>query len=924
MPEARETTTVGSEGRDAAFPIRLLTPGTELGSRYEVRSVLGRGGTAVVYAAWDRELRRPVALKVLRGDRVSEGMLKRLRREAAVARDAASPHLVRVFDIGQAGEAIFLTMELVEGESLRERVARGPLPEDEALGITKQVLRGLSALHELGIVHRDVKPGNVLLTPDGVAKLADFGLALDTESDESRATQTGGLIGTVEYLAPEQAVGGDVDGRSDLYAAGVMLFEMLAGEVPFRRGTSIATVLAHLNERARELRVVRPATPRWLSEVVVRLLSKEPADRYGSARAVLAALERREAGRRVLRPARRGLAAAAALIAVALLAFVRGAWPSRTVARFVSAGAVGIRALDEGGRVLWERADVLEPGLTALVRGRSSSRPRIVALRHAPGAPPVGPEGVPLAFLSHSTGSVERELRLAAPGLEDFPGEPARFSPAEVRALDLDDDGEDEVLATLVHFNSAPSYVVLVEPAREESRVVFAGTGYHYVAGAVDLDGDGRREVVLHGTANGLGWYTSVAAVPAAPTPVQARRSPRADIPPVFSPDLPPASGAEERAWYTLVAPPASDAVQRSTARLDPRGRRLVLDGDQRWEFTLDGFRVGATDAEALGGRREKRRKAYQDLRSARIAARTEAWTDGLRHAREAVLAAGGAGEPFLEEWARRTEASLLVRSGAAEDGVARFEELMRTTKVPSLVAFDAGRALQLAGELRRAVDWYVRLAGGAGFGLGRNPWEALEGAVLALTELGRFDEAATVVARFRGAFGEGPTHASQYAAFVDWRRGATPEPARFEADSALDLHRYWALEARLSSGEGPAEVVASFQPVADQPNAVGDLRRLLRADLRMQAGAPAGVVLDAARTAYAGLRGARTQEPIARAHLDVATERFCRIAEAAGKSDEADEAREFVKRVWGKPERHRPDPGTRLAAPGAPKSERR
>ena len=913
MTEARETTTFGGEGGEAgqvAFSVRLLAPGTELGSRYEVRSVLGRGGTAVVYSAWDRELKRPVALKVLRADRVSEALLKRLRREAAVARDAASPHLVRVFDIGQAGEAVFLTMELVEGESLRERLARAPLAEDEALGIAKQVLRGLAALHGLGIVHRDVKPGNVLLTPSGVAKLADFGLALDTESDETRATQTGGLLGTVEYLAPEQAVGGEVDGRTDLYAAGVMLFEMLTGDVPFRRGTSIATVLAHLNERARELRAVRPGTPRWLSEVVARLLSKQPADRYATAELVLDALERRRAGRAdsfSTRRRRAAMAMAAALAGVAIVAILRTSRGEGELPRIVArTGAPGIRVTDEAGKVLWERDDVGGPALAAFVRGRRPGDLRLAALRYVPGSLPVGPEGALLSFLSPSTGSVEREVRLSAPGGDDFPGEPARFTPNELRALDLDGDGEDEILATLVHLDSAPSYVVLCEPAREASRVVFIGTGYHFVSGAVDLDDDGRKEVILHGTANGLGWYMSVAAVPAAPMPERARRSAQADMPPVSSPDLFPPSIPEGPSWYTLVGPPYTDAARRSEPRLDGRRKRLVIDGDERLELTLDGFRTGPADVPAPDGRGDKRRRAYQGLRSARLAARTAAWADGLRHVGEAVRFAAGAGEPFLEEWARRTEAGLLVRSGAVEEGVARFEKVFGTTEVPALVAFDAGRSLHLAGELQRAAEWYARVAGGAGYGVGRNPWEALEGAVLALAELGRFDDARQVVGRFRAAFGEATPATPAYAAFVDWKRGVAPEPSRFDVGAARDLHRYWKVEARLSSGEAPAAVLASLDPTGDQPNAIGDLRRLLRAELRIRAGAPASEVLDAARTAYSGLRGARAHEPIARAHLDLATQRFARIADSAGKRVEAAEARAFLKRVWGKPERVR------------------
>lgn len=909
MTEARETTTFGGGAPESGFPVRLMTPGTELGSRYEVRSVLGRGGTAVVYAAWDRELKRAVALKVLRADRVSEAMLKRLRREAAVARDAASPHLVRVFDIGQAGDAVFLTMELVEGESLRERVSRGPLPEEEALGITKQVLRGLSALHGLGIVHRDVKPGNVLLTPSGVAKLADFGLALDTESDETRATQTGGLLGTVEYLAPEQAVGGEVDGRADLYAVGVMLFEMVTGEVPFRRGTSIATVLAHLNEKARELRQVRPSTPRWLSEVVARLMSKDPGDRYATAEEVLAALGRRSAGRSGTRWARRRLAragAAALVVACAAAAIVTAPWRGRTVARIASAGAVGIRALDGDGRVLWERSDVVEPGFAAVARSRGSSPPRVVALLrpYAPGG--VGRDGALLSILSPSTGGVERQVRVAPAADSFFPEEPNTFSVSELRAVDVEEDGEDEVLVTMSHSTSAPSYVVLYEPGRDASRVVFGATGHHFLAGAADLDGDGVKELVLHGTANGLGWYESVAVAPLTPTPERTRRTPRADLPPVLSPDLPSAADAGDRFWFSLVGPPMQFATQRSSVRLDRARGRLFVEGPSPVSLDLDGFRTEAAAGVSAADRLRLRRRAYRALLSARLAERTEAWSEGRRHATEAAEAALAAGEPYLAEWARRVEAILTVRSGAAAEGARRFEAILGSTEVPSLVSFDAGRALHLSGHLRAAVSWYVRVASGAGFGLGRNPWEALEGAVLALVELDRLEEAREVVGRFRAAFGDEAPMTPVYSALLDLRQGKRPDPARFRILGGLDHYAYWELEARLLHGENPAALIASLDATEHPPNAVGDLRRLLRAELRMKAGVPAAEVLDAARVAWTNLRGARTHQPIARAHLDVATERFARIAAAAGREGEAAEARAFLARVRGMPEKAR------------------
>ena len=210
MSEPDRTESVSPDA-PAPVPIRVLEPGTCLGRRYEIRRVLGAGGYAVVYLAYDRELRREVALKILRADRMSPGALARLRREAAIARDAASPRLVRVFDIGVSEAAVFLTLEVVEGESLRERLARGPLPIAEAVRLAAQILEGLRALHSLGIVHRDVKPGNVLLERDGGVKLADFGLALRIERAETRLTVGEGVLGTLDYVSPEQALGEEVD-----------------------------------------------------------------------------------------------------------------------------------------------------------------------------------------------------------------------------------------------------------------------------------------------------------------------------------------------------------------------------------------------------------------------------------------------------------------------------------------------------------------------------------------------------------------------------------------------------------------------------------------------------------------------------------------------------------------------------------------
>ncbi|MBK9966574.1 MAG: serine/threonine protein kinase [Holophagales bacterium] len=298
----------GSRGvsRDEPGGIRLFAAGAAVGSRFEIRSVRGTGGSAVVYSAFDRDLKQIVALKVLRADRTSPAALARLRREVAIARQAASPRLVRVYDIDASGESVFLTMEDIEGGSLRDRLAAGALPLEETLRIAGEILEGLAVLHGLGIVHRDVKPGNVLLAADGSVKLADFGLAHRFEADETRATATDAIVGTVEYLSPEQALGGDLDGRSDLYSFGITLWEMLTGGVPFRRDSAVGTALAHVREPAPPLRSVRPEAPAWLAAYVARLLSKTPGERYPAAEAALADLRARRATANAARRGRRG------------------------------------------------------------------------------------------------------------------------------------------------------------------------------------------------------------------------------------------------------------------------------------------------------------------------------------------------------------------------------------------------------------------------------------------------------------------------------------------------------------------------------------------------------------------------------------------------------------------------------------------
>jgi predicted Ser/Thr protein kinase len=268
-----------------------LAPGARIGF-YEVIDRLGTGGMGAVYRARDTRLGRTVALKVLRPGADPE-LLHRLDREARAASALSHPNIVQIYDVGeaasQAGEH-FVVMEYVEGETLRQRLARGPLPIPEVLDLGAQLADGLARAHRAGILHRDLKPENLIVTPDGLLKILDFGLAkvlpvpfggLDTQETLTRhGTRAGTLVGTLEYMSPEQASGRAVDNRTDQFAVGLILGEMATGEPLFRRETP-AEVLAAVIERDPEpLRRLRPDAPPALEALVSRCLQKDPARRF--------------------------------------------------------------------------------------------------------------------------------------------------------------------------------------------------------------------------------------------------------------------------------------------------------------------------------------------------------------------------------------------------------------------------------------------------------------------------------------------------------------------------------------------------------------------------------------------------------------------------------------------------------------------
>ena len=268
-----------------------------LTERYHLASHLARGGMADVYLGQDTLLGRKVAIKVLHAQFSNdEAFVKRFRREAQAAANLANPNIVGVYDWGQAGNTYFIVMELVDGRSLREVLrSEGALLPRRAAEIGAEVASALAAAHRAGLVHRDVKPGNILLAADGTVKVTDFGIARAWD-DSQELTKTGAVIGTASYFSPEQAQGTPADERSDVYSLGVVMYEMLAGRPPFQGDSPVAVAYQHVSSSAPPPSTINSDVPPELDAVVTRALQKDPAFRYQTADEFKADLTRILAG----------------------------------------------------------------------------------------------------------------------------------------------------------------------------------------------------------------------------------------------------------------------------------------------------------------------------------------------------------------------------------------------------------------------------------------------------------------------------------------------------------------------------------------------------------------------------------------------------------------------------------------------------
>ena len=280
-------TTDASTGSRAAEP----QIGSLFAGRYEIQSLIGKGGMGLVYKALDRDLDDLVAIKTLRSEALSADptLLDRFKQEIRLARRITHPNILRTHDLGEFGGLRFLSMEFVKGITLKQLLDQDQLlPTPVALRIAKQVCAGLAAAHEVGVIHRDIKPQNILIEPTGGLKIMDFGIARLTE--DRGMTATGTVVGTPDYMSPEQARGSALDFRSDIYSTGVVLYEVFTGSLPFEGDTPLAVVLKHVQEKPPAPQSKNPRIDPRIASIVLRCLQKDPAGRYQTVNELYEAL----------------------------------------------------------------------------------------------------------------------------------------------------------------------------------------------------------------------------------------------------------------------------------------------------------------------------------------------------------------------------------------------------------------------------------------------------------------------------------------------------------------------------------------------------------------------------------------------------------------------------------------------------------
>ena len=269
-----------------------MISGRILINRYEIIEEIGKGGMDIVYKGKDLLLNRNVAIKILRKEFIhDEQFIKKFKRESQSAASLSHHNIVNIYDVGVEGDIHYIVMELVKGQTLKELIRKNvKLSWERSIRIAQQIASALEHAHKNHIIHRDIKPHNIILTEDGIVKVADFGIARAITS--STITQVEDTMGSVHYLSPEQARGGFVNERSDLYSLGIVIYEMITGEVPFKGDTSVSVAIQHLQDEAKPPIEINSSIPIGLNNIILKLLNKNPDERYANATELISDLNR--------------------------------------------------------------------------------------------------------------------------------------------------------------------------------------------------------------------------------------------------------------------------------------------------------------------------------------------------------------------------------------------------------------------------------------------------------------------------------------------------------------------------------------------------------------------------------------------------------------------------------------------------------